>query len=283
MNPINYGYIKNVPKVKNLADLQLRKGLQKERDRLCLLFSCCRHRTGEGVWLQWILGGSQRPVRSLWLHSHHEIWQCWRLWEWDPRRTVHQPSLPGAAHLFRPCILCYQRCPVYFLTSNTPWVFFQCKKAFKFSENMFSYWEKVFLSALLRPHILRNPLHQCSLIIIHVSSLSMNSPKMRKVLPLLLLLVPLGRKSMLEHSSLQTSEPCDITKGWGVWVTADYTSNNNVTAIIRKSSKWCLFMLIIWRFSMQSPGVTLSTGKCSMSPCKSICETSVVWKHKYEL
>lgn len=55
----------------------------------------CRHRSGEGVWLQWILGSSQRLVCSVWLHCHHEIWQCRRVWEWDTRGTVHQPSLPG--------------------------------------------------------------------------------------------------------------------------------------------------------------------------------------------
>lgn len=127
MNTINYyDDIKNVLKVKSLGDLQLFFKADWEADFsqcwksvtdcapwdwLTVFFFLlrCRHRAGEGVWLQWILGGSQRPVRSLRLHSHHEIWQCWRLWERDPRRTVHQPSLPGPAHLFRPCVLCSQR------------------------------------------------------------------------------------------------------------------------------------------------------------------------------
>lgn len=57
--------------------------------------SVCRHRSGESVRLQRILGSSQRPVRTVRLHSHHEVWQRWRLRERDPRWAVHQPPLPG--------------------------------------------------------------------------------------------------------------------------------------------------------------------------------------------
>lgn len=68
----------------------------------------CRHRPGEGVWLQWILGGSPRPVRAVRLHCHHEIWQRRRLWERDPRGAVHQPSLPGTPRRSGWFLLCFE-------------------------------------------------------------------------------------------------------------------------------------------------------------------------------
>lgn len=78
----------------------------------------CRHCSGEGVRLQRVLGSSQRPVRSVWLHRHHEIWQRWRLRERDTWRTVHQPSLPGTASY---------SWSFYCVSSDCQWLIFTAK------------------------------------------------------------------------------------------------------------------------------------------------------------
>lgn len=83
----------------------------------------CRYRSGESVRLQRVLGGHQRPVRTVRLHCHNEIGQLWRLWEWDTRWTVHQPALPGTRNSF-PFIVFHQL--------ETDWVVFFIKKQIGF-------------------------------------------------------------------------------------------------------------------------------------------------------
>lgn len=58
--------------------------------------------------------------------------------------------------------------------------------------------------------------YQSCLIMIWASSLSMNSPKMRIMHPIFLLLVLCFRKCVMKHIVLETQALCDVT--WGKWM-----------------------------------------------------------------